>query len=188
MKSLHNKWLVVLDSVRLTETIDPVITALEPYFEKAKLKAFVTSGLRTSKDQLRIVQKYLTRQGLDKTYDECANCTDVHSRNTKWDGVWVYDWQPGWSALLNAGVIINPPLPAECLMDYIRDGKNKKGQVIGGSPHFNGTAFDIGGGGDGIENEMAVVKQAIADKVKGLKGHLPERNNNCVHIDCQPIT
>lgn len=185
MKSLNNKWLIVLDSVRLTDTIDPVIAALDPYFEKAGLKAFVTSGLRTSNDQLRIIQKYLIRQGLDKTYSECAKCTNVQSRNTKFNDEWVYDWQPGWSALLSVGVIVNPPLPAECLMDYIRDGKNKKGQVIGSSPHFKGTCFDTGAGNNGPDDELAVIKQALADGVKGLKGYLLERVNNCVHVDCE---
>lgn len=173
-----------MDSVRLTDTIDPVIASLDPYFEKAKLKAFVTSGLRTSKDQLRIIQKYLIRQKLDSQYPECAFCTDVHMK-FEWNGRDVFQWQPGWSALLNVGVIINPPLPAECLMDYFRSGNNKKGQIIGSSPHFNGTAFDIGGGGNGIDDEMNIIQLAVDDRVPGLKGFLAERNNNCVHVDCR---
>ena len=132
MKSLENKWLVVLDSVRLTDTIDPVIAALDIHFKEVGLKAFVTSGLRTSKDQLRIIQKYLIRKGLDKKYPECVNCTEVSMRFI-WETKDVYEWQPGWSALLNAGVIVNPPLPAECLMDYYSGGVNKKGSIIGSS-------------------------------------------------------
>jgi hypothetical protein len=183
MNSLHNQYLIVDDSVRLTDTIDPVIASLDVYFKNAGLKARVTSGLRTSKDQLRIIQNYLVRKKLDQKYPECAFCTDVHGRFF-WNDREVYEWQPGWSALLKAGVIINPPLPAECLMDYWRNGQNKIGTMIGSSPHFKGTAFDIGGGANGIDDEVAVLKQALSDKLPGLKGILAERSNNCLHCDC----
>lgn len=182
MKSPRNEWLIVRDTVRLTEIIDPVIVELDAYFKEANLKAYVTSGLRTSKDQLTIIKNYLVRKKLDDDYPESAFCEEVHKK-IEWKGKDVYQWQPGWSALLNAGVIINPPLPAECLMDYFRDGKNKKGDVIGSSPHFNGVCFDVGGGADGIEQEIAVIKSAMG-KVKGMRGYLAEHANNAVHIDC----
>lgn len=182
-QSLHNKWLIVQDHVRLTSQIDPVIADLDRFFAEENLRAFVTSGLRTVRDQLVIIQKYIVRKGLDSKYPESVFCKDVHVR-FEWEGKQVYQWQPGWSALLNVGVIINPPLPAECLLDYInKDGNNRKGAIIGQSPHFTGGAFDIGGGSDGINNELEVIKKALATGIKGIKGYLPEHNNNAVHID-----
>lgn len=183
-KSVDNKWLVVLDTVRLTDPTDNVIFSLEQEFMKAGLKAFVTRALSSSKDQLRIIQKYLQRKGLDSKYPETAFCQDLHAR-FKWQDKDVYQWQPGWSALLNSGVIINPPMPAECLMDYFRNGENKKGDIIGATPHLKGMCFDIGGGGDGIANELAVVQKAKAAGMKGIRGYLAEHANNCVHVDVE---
>jgi hypothetical protein len=92
----------------------------------------------------------------------------------------------GWSALLNAGVIINPPKRAKVLMDYIRGGVNRKGSFINESPHFRGTAFDIGGGDGGIDAELKVIQKALSSgKIKGLVGILAEHNNNAVHCDCR---
>lgn len=189
MTAYNNKFLKVNKSVVLTTTIEPVIIALDKYFEAEGKVAFVTSGLRDATSQLSIIRGYLAKTGLDKKYPEAITCqlNDKKQFGTKM----IYAWQEGWSALLNKGIIINPPLPAECLMDYFRNGKNKKGQIIGSSPHFNGTAFDIGGGVDGVEgsvtNEWRIISKALADKVKGLKGLLLERNNNCVHVDCETI-
>ena len=73
-------------------------------------------------------------------------------------------------------------------MDYFRPGSisNSKGRVIGQSPHTSGRAFDIGGGPDGLGNELRVIESAMG-KVKGLKGFLLERNQNCLHVDVQFI-
>jgi hypothetical protein len=183
------KYLKVNEGVIVTPIILPVIESLDKYFKKAKITAIVTSGLRTSEDQLRIIKNYLSKKGLSHKYPETFS-KELHDK-IKFNGKEVYSWQPGWSALLNAGIIINPPIPAECLMDYIRGGVNKKGKIINASPHFNGTAFDIGGGADGIEgpvtNELAVVQKALKDKLPGLKGIVIERNNNCIHCDCIKI-
>lgn len=172
---IDNKWLIVLPSVVLTPTIEPIIVKLDKYFEEAKLKAFVTSGLRSPIDQLRIIRNYLTKKGLHTKYPEAMNCglNDKHPDGT-------YLWQLGWSALLNAGLIINPPLRAKVLMNYIRNGVNKKGQFINQTPHSTGTALDIGGGANGIMDELAVLTKANKDlKFKQL---LAEHDNNCVHI------
>jgi hypothetical protein len=101
------------------------------------------------------------------------------------DGKKIATWQRAWSRLLNKGIIVNPPLEAECLFDYFRNGVNKKGQKIGMSPHYYGKAFDISGGEDyNPVNETEVIKHALADKLKGLKGYLLERKQNCLHVDC----
>jgi len=181
MKSTDNKWLILKPNVILTEHIDPVIHALDEYFEAANLKAYVTSGLRNSEDQLRIIRTELTRRGLAGEYQDAF---EPISNKIQYEGEEVYSWQPSWSKLLSLGFVCNPPYSAKCLMDYFRPGSisNSKGRVIGQSPHTSGRAFDIGGGPDGLGNELRVMESAMG-KVKGLKGFLLERNQNCLHID-----
>jgi hypothetical protein len=180
-----NKFLLVKDSVILTEHIKPVIERLDPFFEAHKLTAWVTSGLRTAEDQLRIIRNELNRRDLSKDYQQAFEDIGVKIQYEEQE---VYAWQPAWSKLLSLGFVVNPPYPAVALMDYFRPGsdKNKKGTLIGDSPHTRGTAFDIGGGKDGVFNEAQVLERAMGN-VKGLKGYLVERNNNAVHVDCQPI-
>jgi hypothetical protein len=170
MKSSTNKYLTLAPNVILTDELDKVISSIDEYFSAHP--ETVTSGLRTSEDQLRIIRKYLVAKGLDKKYPEAMTCAtkDKHTINDE------YVWQKGWSALLNVGVIINPPYGAICLMDYYRRGKNKKGEYIGMSPHTKGQAFDLSGL-DSIE---------IIKKLKNLgkiRGYLEERENNCLHVD-----
>lgn len=180
MNSHENKWLIVKPHVILTEYIDPVIFGLDDGFKQANLRSYVSSGLRTPEDQLRIIRNELTRRNLAQYYQEAF---DLITSKTIYEGVEVYGWQVGWSKLLSVGFIVNPPFAAKCLMDYFRPGssENKKGQFIKQSPHTKGTAFDIGGGADGLDNELNVVRSS---KILGLKGFLLERNNNCLHVDC----
>ena len=183
--SLSNKFLTVNKGVELTEHIDPVITELDEYFKADNLYARVTSGKRNPESQLRIIRNALVNNRLASEYGEAFD--DMNGK-FQWEGQQVYNWQPGWSKLLNIGFIVNPPIAAKCLMDYYRPGssENRKGQIIGASPHFTGAAFDISGGANGIGQEAAVIAKAKG-KVKGLKGYLLERNQNCVHVDCQFI-
>lgn len=185
MKASDNKFLEVKIGVILTPIIEPVICALDKVFAERGLRAFVTSGLRDAHDQLRIVKKYVVAKGLDRLYPELANCTDPAKKNGRY-----YEWQMAWSHLLHNGVIINPPLASECLMDYWRDGKNKKGQIINQTPHVTGACFDIGGaGGDDatIKDELVVMRKAMQLGIPGLINILPEHNNNAIHCDCKPI-
>ena len=182
---VNNRFLVVKSKVRLNTTIMPVIEALDSYFEKAGLRSYVSSGERNSEDQLEVIQQYCELYGIEKEFPEILTC-DVNDTIDMGGGQKIFTWQRAWSRLLNKGVIVNPPRPAKCLFDYIRDGVNKKGQEIGYSPHFYGKAFDIGGiknDGD-VENEVKVIQEAIKDKLPGLKGYLLERANNCLHVDC----
>ncbi len=184
MTAYENKWLTVgvKSGVRLTPIIEPVIIALDPFFEKANLKASVTSGERTSGDQLTIIRKYATAYGVAKEFPEVLTCGVLDKIEV--DGKKIFAWQQAWSKLLNTNIIVNPPVPAACLFDYIRNGVNKKGQVINHSPHYYGKAFDIGGGIDhDPSNELTVIIAALG-KVKGLKGYLLERKQNCLHVDC----
>lgn len=181
---IENKWLKIRPGVVLTETIEPVIISLEKYFANAHVMAWVTSGLRGPEDQLRIIRNALTARHLDAQYPDVfkKGIADKIEVN----GKLVYAWQFGWSKLLNVGFIVNPPFTAEVLMDYYRPGsiENRKGRIIGQTPHATGRAFDIGGGEGGIARELKVVQGALKAGVKGLKGFLAEHGNNCVHCDC----
>ena len=184
MKATDNKFLIVKQGVVLTPIIEPVIISLDPFFEKAGLKAYVTSGLRDGEDQLRVVRKYLVVKGLNKVYPAAMTCkiTDMIRGE--------YVWQRAWSNLLNIGVIINPPLRAKCLMDYTSNGVNKKGQFINQTPHATGNCFDIGGAGGAdatIKDELEVMQIAIKTGVPGLINILPEHNNNAIHCDCRKL-
>jgi len=99
----------------------------------------------------------------------------------------LYVWQMAWSNLLNVGVIINPPYPAKVLMDYIRNGVNRKGATINQTPHASGIAFNIGGGANGITDEAIPVKDAADSKMPGLLNYLLERENNAIHCNCYAI-
>lgn len=177
--SLLNKWLIVRPGVLLTEVIDPVIAALDPYFEGRH--AYVTSGLRSKENQLEIIRTYAKLKGVAKEFPSIL--TASLDGKTMFEGHAVFSWQTAWSRLLERGVIINPPIAAAPLFDYVRGGVNKKGIVIMPSPHMRGTAFDIGGGSDGIEDERVILALALG-KVPGMLRVLPERENNALHIDC----
>ena len=75
MSARSNKWLRVQPNVVLTETIDPVISQLDIYFEKQKLVAWVTSGLRDPIGQLELIKGLAERHGISKKYPEIATAT-----------------------------------------------------------------------------------------------------------------
>lgn len=190
MSSADNKFLRVKPGVILTPVLEAGAVELEKDFAAAGVVAWITSGKRGPEDQLRIIRGALVKLKLDAIYPEAFKCG--LQDKIQYQGKTVFAWQPGWSALLNAGFVVNPPLAAECLMDYYRPGStvNKKGKVIGMTPHWKGTALDIGGGPDGISgittNELSVMNKAMARKAKGLKGFLPEHGNNAIHCDFFP--
>ena len=177
--SLQNKNLIVRPGVTLTEIIDPVIAALDPYFDGRK--AFVTSGLRTKEHQLDIIKQYAKLKGVAREFPQILTA-GVDSK-AMFEGRAVYAWQTAWSRLLERGVIVNPPVAATPLFDYVRSGANMKGVTIMPSPHMRGTAFDIGGGDDGIEDERVIIALAIGH-VPGLASVLVERENNAIHVNC----
>jgi hypothetical protein len=182
MDVFKNEWLQVRRGVRTTPIIEPVILALDAYFKEANLKATVTSGERTSGDQLTIIRNYAKSFKVDQEFKEILTCGVLDKID--FGSEKIFTWQRAWSRLLNIGVIVNPPVQAKVLFDYVRDGVNKKGQIINQSPHYYGKAFDIGGGVDhDPTNELEVLKKAMG-KVRGLKGYLLERKQNCLHVDC----
>lgn len=191
MTAYQNEFLKVAEGVVLTRAIEPVIVALDKYFKEANHVSYVSSGLRNPTEQLNTIRKYLRINGLDRKYPDAMAC--MIEEKMLFEKQEVYKWQPGWSALLNKGVIINPPTRAKVLFDYFHpsDPKtNRKGRMINGSPHFKGTAFDIGGklGTDvTINDELPIVAKAFKAGVPGMIGFLPEHSNNCIHIDCFKI-
>jgi hypothetical protein len=168
-EAYSNKNLLVPETVVLNERLNSTLCAIDKYWPP--YGETVTSGVRVPEDSFRIIRTYLKSKGLSSKYPETMTCA-MDDKNQ--DGTYV--WQKAWSNLLNIGVIINPPLEAECLMDYIRNGKNKIGQKIRQSPHVRGTAFDL----SGIDSAV-IVKRLVEDKM--ITGYLVERENNCIHCD-----
>lgn len=180
--SRNNKNLIVLASVVLTPAIDAAIVNMDEYFARLGLKGNVTSGLRDAERQLKVIRSYLTSKGLAGKYKDAMNCKATDKLP---DGTYV--WQMAWSNLLNIGVIINPPLQAKLLMDYIKNNVNRKGAVFNQTPHASGLAFNIGGGANGITDEARPVELAAKEKMPGLLNYLLERENNAIHCNCYAI-
>jgi hypothetical protein len=170
MSAYNNKNLIVHKGIVLNADLDGVLSDIDSYWEGRKEK--VTSAIRTIDDQLRIIRDYMVDHGLDKKYPDAMTC-DVRA---KFPNMNFYKWQMPWSTLLNIGVIINPPIAAKCLLDYWKNGVNKKDTLIGQSPHTKGKSFDISG-----LDSLDIIKRLLADKK--IKGYLIERKNNCIHID-----
>lgn len=193
-KSEKNKNIIV-DFVKhpnlvLTLVIDAALVELDPFFEGCK--TYATSGLRDAYSQLRIIRNFLKQQNISNLYPKVMD-VNLKPQEMEYDGVLkenIYVWQWAWSHLLNKKIIINPPLAAICLMDYFGiDGKgpNKKGQLIPQTNHANGLAVNLGGGGNGIDDELACMKKAQAAKVKCLATHgepvVAERGQNALHLN-----
>jgi hypothetical protein len=186
MKASENKFVILKSGFKTTDIIDPVLVGLDAIARRLGIKTIATSGLRDSNDQLDIIRKYLTDNGLKSQFEDTfLHGFDEKITDPKYGQI--YAWQLGWSKLLNIGVIVNPPKAAICLLDYMRDGINKKGKLIHESPHFYGTSADLGGGANGIDDELKIVKTAMEEKLPGLVGYLIERKNNAIHCDCEPI-
>ena len=180
------KWIVYKEDVKRTSQTDKVIEKLEPYFEQAGIVGRVTSVLRDKFMQLADIQKFAqdAKLILDGFQLDFEHMTTFQGREVPY-------WQLVWSTLLSRGIIVNPPIPAECLMDYVRDGVNKKGQTIQQSPHFTGDCFDFGGrvivNGQLVDKLDAVYQlliKATADGVGILKtpsSPFIEHGNRCVH-------
>jgi hypothetical protein len=184
--SLNNKFLLVKKNVTLTGAIDLVIAALDGFFGRADLKSYVTSGLRSPEQQLDLIRFYSHLHHVDEEFHLIKDCGLVSK--SSWENGSVFQWQTAWSRLLNIGVIINPPLQAKALFDYMRDGVNKKGQLINQTPHTRGNCFDIGGAGGmrpDVTDELSIIKAAFdSGTIPPLSAYLVERKNNCIHCEC----
>lgn len=181
MLSSNNKFLIVKDGVVLNDKLDKSICKLEPFFKESNHIAYVTSGIRTAEKQLQIIKDFIHNK---KISDEFTELAKVESK-VIYAGGEIYSWQLAWSKLLNAGVIINPPLKAKLLLDYInKAGKNRKGDFFNPSVHFSGKAFDIGGGPNSVSDEKEIVMEAIkSGTCLEIVSFVVERENNCLHIN-----
>jgi hypothetical protein len=185
----RNKFLIVRAGVLLTPIIEPVICELELWYEKYYMKVPVTSGQRAPIEQLGIIRRYAIKYGIDKEFPSILDAK--LSDQIEFEGKLVFSWQPALSRLLNIGILINAPIATECLLDYWKDGKNRKGRIIPPSEHFDGTCFDMGDSDDAdtnMDNEYSIALEALNSKtIKGLVSILLERKNNCIHFKCKPV-
>lgn len=162
--------------------IDAVLYELDEYMNRTpewqNFNIEITSAVRTPLSQLNVINAYATSKNIK--FDEFSSL-DVYG-TTVIDGETYYRWQRTWSKLLNIGIIVNPPLDAICLFDYINaSGQNRKGQVIHQSPHIAGKAFDISGQA-GLDKIKRLIDGAIKEQV-GIKSYTIERENNAFHCN-----
>lgn len=175
------------EGVRRSPAVARSAEILDAFFDGEP--SIITSGLRTPSDQLLIILDKVKRHSIQDEFPEITNYPDLNTdRRVEVDGKLFFWWQRSWSRLLSLGDIVNPPVPAEVLFDYFRPGSqdNKKGQIVGISPHQRGLAYDIGGG----TNLMEKAKRIMRAKQEGtcfLTSFLVERVNNAIHCDCQQI-
>lgn len=176
---INNSYLKVNSSVRVTPIIANTIRGLDEYFKNNNLNAVVTSGFRDKFRQLQVIISYLKREKIDSKYSDAIN-NQVDDKN----GDGTYKWQLGWSALMNAGYVINPPIGAKLLLDSTRNGVLYKpaGTFIGTTPHSSGRSFDVSGAPLNLIEE--VLKRAKQDGKLGIKNILVEPQNNALHVDC----
>jgi hypothetical protein len=186
----ENKWLIVEPTVILTPSIEPVIVELDEWFRMYQCRSFVTSGKRTPAQQFIIIRDAAIERGLDKEFPSILHA-DLNSLMVL-DGQTVPVWRVVLSKLLTIGFLVNPPMAACVLFDYVhpKHGKIPAGTLIQPSPHFKGTSFDIGGRGESadktIGDELDVLKRAFdSGSVSNLLSYTVERENNALHCDCK---
>jgi hypothetical protein len=164
--------------VVLTPYLESIVSQIEPHTGAHVVR--LTSGVRTALEQVGIIAYWALKMGVNfPEFDP----HDLHGQ-TEIEGKLLYRWQRTWSKLLNLGIIVNPPLAAVCLEDYIVNGHNKKGEVIHESPHQKSTALDFVCD-EGVDVMLGIVKKA---KVAGvpIRGYRVERKQYCVHTDVVP--
>jgi hypothetical protein len=184
----ERKWLSLAEGVVLTPAIIRTLNVLDPFFEGES--SLITSGLRTPEKQLQIIAEKALRHSIHHVFPEFKNPKERSvPEKMRIEGLGeVYWWQRTWSKLLSLKDVVNPPLPAEALFDYVRPGsnENKRGQVIDISNHQRGLSFDIGGGSNLKEKANRVAK-VLQSGQAFMKGYLMEQVNNAVHVDVLPL-
>jgi hypothetical protein len=167
--------------IKLNARLSQVIQQIAPFAGGTMLK--ITSGLRDPIGQLSIIGKYAAIHGVKFSEYQVGNLYDQVIIGGF--GV-VYRWQQTWSRLLHLGIIVNPPLAATCLEDYTHPSKGfiKAGTFIQGSPHIQGTAFDISAANN-KDRVVDILSSALAGGAD-IKDFLIERENNCVHVNIKP--
>jgi len=178
-------------TIKPSANLDPyqlsVLKEIEPFSIGHEYK--VSRGHDTPIGQLRTIKNFAVRNNLlfdefedDNVYDKVLISIDGLSKS-------IFTWQRTWSTLLSKGFIINPPVAAEALYDYVRNGVNKKGQLILPSPHILSNPIDFSSRVDGIPNiaEVTIMLQHAKDGGAKIRYITPEVKNGCVHIDLSNI-
>lgn len=186
-----DKYLLVRSGVVLNSALEESIANTRPYFEKAGLKAEVSSGIRTAEEQLRLIIKCAKEKGLTdlpgfkygtaNKLDSTKTIATPKDLLTEFKWARIFWWQIIWSTLLQKGVIINPAQDAIVLCDYFnKAGVNKRGQKLLQSTHTKGVAWDISGGNN-LDEVCKVVEEATKDPKTRIKSFVKEVVNNCCH-------
>lgn len=149
----------------------------------------VTRGHSTPLEQLQTIADFALRHNVRFHEFDAENFApeDLH-RTVEIDGQHRYCWQQTWSRLLHLGIVVNPPLVAECLEDYINDqGYNRKGESIQPSPHILSDPIDFSARIDGAPNMPKVIEllTTAMNNGAGIRFVKPEPKNGCVHIDLE---
>jgi len=180
------KNLTLRATVHLTPSIQRTIELMDKFFDGEPTD--VTDGFRTTHDQLALIIKKLATHGKDMEFMEFVQGIKqsfriedtAHIPEINRDLFW---WQRGWSRLLNIGEIINPPVPAEVMFDYVNDGRNKKGEIIQISNHQHGLAVDFGGGKNLLAKSKCVLKAKESGECFIKNFRIEKGAQNCVHVD-----
>lgn len=181
------KWLSYGENVMPSDAIDRAAEAIDPFFENER--SWITSGVRTPEKQLSIIVERVALQHIAKEFPEYeTHLGSAYDFPVDVEGETLYWWQRAWSRLLNTGFLVNPPVPAVCLFNYINPStkENKKGRIIPVSNHQKGLAFDIGGGKD-LEEKAKRVMHASQSGKCFIKYYIREPKNNAVHVDVEPV-
>ncbi len=151
--------LIYAENVIKTPAITRCVGLIDPYFDGEP--SIITSGLRSEAKQLQIIIDKAHRRKIENDFVEFNNNLGNSSQVACFVEGYpkaIFWWQRTWSKLLEMQDIVNPPIAAECLSNYVDGGVNKKGVIIGISPHMKGLSFDIAGGNSTTEKAKRVMK------------------------------
>jgi len=181
MLSDNNKYLIIREGVKLTESLDKVIFKLDDYFKGYEYQ--VSSGLRNKSNQMEIITRNAKEKKIPIFFNESDYDMEVNGQ---------YIWQVTWSKLLDLGFKINPPNTAK----YIGDNPKYKGRTLNVSTHIiPGNAFDI----SKYYQDICVFSTKDLDIVSGIINYAmsqdkaliqsiePEIINRCLHINIKEI-
>lgn len=177
-------------TIRPTAVLDDkqkqVIYNIQPFTVGMDLE--VTRGHSSPLEQLNTIEAFAVKNNCRFSEFKSGNLYDDVDIWIDGEKKRVYCWQQTWSMLLHKGVIVNPPIAAECLFEYINAaGINRKGELIPPSPHIMRDPIDFSARVNGTPNMAFVAK--ILNRAKasgaGIRFVKQEPKNGCVHIDLE---
>jgi hypothetical protein len=117
MDPFQNRWLIVRKGVVLRPSISTVIVQLDGFFGKHAVRSYVTTGLRSAADQIRIILDAGFARGVPREWPELRGGTG--------DTLVMHAGQPTplWyvvcGRLLTIGFLINPPVESKVPFDNV---------------------------------------------------------------------